>query len=108
VAEQLHELSAQALVHLRALLNHPDTPSALRLKTCLAILERVGYPTTTWDFLQDQDNAMETPTGARPLPLRQRPQVQALLRPERAAAPLGPDAAGSSAQLTGRRPVYSG
>ena len=32
----------------------------MRLKTCLAILERVGYPTTGWDLPQDQDNAVKT------------------------------------------------
>ena len=61
-------LSAQALVHLRALLDHPDTPPLVRLKTCLAILERVGYPTTGGDLPQDQDNAVETSTGALPDP----------------------------------------
>ncbi len=48
--DQLDELSAIALSHLRALLEDPNTPPAVRLKACLAVLQRPRFPDPGWSL----------------------------------------------------------
>ena len=46
--DQLKHLSFRSLATLQSLLDDPNTPHAVRLKTALAILERPAFPSRDW------------------------------------------------------------
>ena len=48
--DEMRELGATALKTLQKLLESPDTPDFVRLKTALAVLERPHFPEPGWHF----------------------------------------------------------
>jgi len=48
ISDQLRELASSALDTLRKLLDDPDTPAIIRMRTALAILERPHSPDSDW------------------------------------------------------------
>ncbi len=59
----MRELAARALQTLHHLLNDPNTPPAIRLKTALAVLQRPHAPNPGWHLPVPIESQPEQPVG---------------------------------------------
>jgi transposase-like protein len=57
--DELKELSALALSTLRSLLEDTASPSSVRLRCALALLQRPQYPAVTWSLPESVNSARE-------------------------------------------------
>lgn len=59
LSDEMRDLAARALQTLHTLLEDPNTPPAVRLKTALAILERPQFPNQGWRLPERIESARE-------------------------------------------------
>ena len=59
LSDEMKELSAKALATVRELLDNPETPPHVRLRTALAILQRPQFPNPGWDLPESLNTQRE-------------------------------------------------